>query len=352
MTFIVILILAVLHCSIAGYLTENPDYYQLRADSWESEDFRAMKLGEAFVEMEALDGDFIASLMLEYDYDLRKMKKEDLRQWEGKGIFSKKMRLKAGTAKEVKPRAYKNLREAYEMVWKDLKYFPIPRSTDDKMPDITYQDSWGEGRSYESSQEKKKTASIYEKKSQNREKDEEEDKEEDKEEGSRDSGKEKYCEKKTYKKKTHEEKSHKEASREEVRKGAERKHEGCDLMGDKLPPGSYPVVSMTDGVVEQVGWLELGGWRVGIRAPGGAYFYYAHLYRYAGNLQKGDPVQAGQLIGYMGDTGYGQEEGTRGKFPCHLHVGIYLRDSQGEEMAINPYWLLRWLEKKRLIFSY
>ena len=156
MTFIVILILAVFHCSIAGYLTENPDYYQLRADSWESEDFRAMKLGEAFVEMEALDGDFIASLMLEYDYDLRKMKKEDLRQWEGKGIFSKKMRLKAGTAKEVKPRAYKNLREAYEMAWKDLKYFPIPRSTDDKMPDITYQDSWGEGRSYESSQGKKK----------------------------------------------------------------------------------------------------------------------------------------------------------------------------------------------------
>lgn len=193
MTFIVILILAVFHCSIAGYLTENPDYYQLRADSWESEDFRAMKLGEAFVEMEALDGDFIASLMLEYDYDLRKMKKEDLRQWEGKGIFSKKMRLKAGTAKEVKPRAYKNLREAYEMAWKDLKYFPIPRSTDDKMPDITYQDSWGEGRSYESSQGKKKIASIYEKKSQNREKD--------KEEGSRDSGKEEYCEKKTYEKK-------------------------------------------------------------------------------------------------------------------------------------------------------
>ena len=45
----------------------------------------------------------------------------------------------------------------------------------------------------------------------------------------------------------------------------------------KIRPGYYPVVSMTDGVVTEKGWLEKGGWRIGITAPTGAYFYYAHL---------------------------------------------------------------------------
>ena len=61
---------------------------------------------------------------------------------------------------------------------------------------------------------------------------------------------------------------------------------------------------------------------MGILAPGGAYFYYAHLDSYA-DLKEGDPVKAGDFLGYMGDSGYG-EEGTTGKFPVHLHVGIYL----------------------------
>lgn len=87
-------------------------------------------------------------------------------------------------------------------------------------------------------------------------------------------------------------------------------------MAEKNTPGYYPVVSMTDGVVTEKGWLEKGGWRIGITAPTGAYFYYAHLDSYA-ELEKGDPVKAGDLLGYMGDSGYG-EEGTTGEFPVHL----------------------------------
>ena len=60
---------------------------------------------------------------------------------------------------------------------------------------------------------------------------------------------------------------------------------------------------MTDGIIEKIGWLEMGGWRIGVRAPGGAYLYYAHLYSYAGDFKEGDRVKAGELIGYMGDTG-------------------------------------------------
>lgn len=35
-----------------------------------------------------------------------------------------------------------------------------------------------------------------------------------------------------------------------------RTHEGCDLMAGAPEAGLYPVVSMTDGVVEQAGWLK------------------------------------------------------------------------------------------------
>ena len=88
-------------------------------------------------------------------------------------------------------------------------------------------------------------------------------------------------------------------------------------MASKNVAGIYPIVSMTDGIVRSKGWLEKGGYRIGIEAPSGAYFYYAHLHSYA-SLEIGDEVQAGELLGFMGDSGYGVE-GTTGKFPVHLH---------------------------------
>ena len=127
--------------------------------------------------------------------------------------------------------------------------------------------------------------------------------------------------------------------------GGKRGHEGTDIMAEKNMPGYYPVVSMTDGVVTEKGWLEKGGWRIGITAPTGAYFYYAHLDSYA-ELEKGDPVKAGDLLGYMGDSGYG-EEGTTGEFPVHLHLGIYLREGD-KEVSVNPYPVLRYAENARI----
>lgn len=127
--------------------------------------------------------------------------------------------------------------------------------------------------------------------------------------------------------------------------GGKRGHEGTDIMAEKNTPGYYPVVSMTDGVVTEKGWLEKGGWRIGITAPTGTYFYYAHLDSYA-ELEKGDPVKAGDLLGYMGDSGYG-EEGTTGEFPVHLHLGIYLKEGT-EEISVNPYPVLRYAENARI----
>ena len=132
--------------------------------------------------------------------------------------------------------------------------------------------------------------------------------------------------------------------------GGSRWHEGTDIMPSVSERGLYPVVSMTDGTVRNMGWLELGGWRIGIDAPGGAYFYYAHLSSYA-DLQEGDEVKAGDLLGYMGDTGYSTKEGTTGNFPVHLHLGIYLYDGE-EEISINPYPVLKYTEDRRIRYRF
>lgn len=124
--------------------------------------------------------------------------------------------------------------------------------------------------------------------------------------------------------------------------GGERQHEGTDIMCDK----EVPVLSVCDGVVEQVGWLELGGWRVGIRGNDGIYYYYAHLSRYEGIPNKGDKVSKGQVIGYAGDTGYG-DIGTTGQFPPHLHFGMY-EGKGGKMRAFNPYPILVAWEKQTL----
>lgn len=126
-------------------------------------------------------------------------------------------------------------------------------------------------------------------------------------------------------------------------------HEGTDIMASHNERGVYPVVSISDGVITSLGWLEKGGYRVGITSPDGAYFYYAHLESYA-DIKQGDTVKAGSLLGFMGDSGYG-EEGTVGKFPVHLHLGIYSWHN-GEEISVNPYYVLRRLEKKKLSYQY
>lgn len=128
-----------------------------------------------------------------------------------------------------------------------------------------------------------------------------------------------------------------------------RGHEGTDIMADKNERGLYPVVSITDGVISNLGWLDKGGYRIGITTGDGTYYYYAHLDSYA-NIREGSPVKAGELLGYMGDSGYGPE-GTTGQFDVHLHLGIYFyRD--GKEISVNPYHLLKFLENNKLKYAY
>ena len=116
-------------------------------------------------------------------------------------------------------------------------------------------------------------------------------------------------------------------------------HEGCDIMYDANETGMVPIISATNGTVTNLGWLYLGGYRVGITSDNGVYYYYAHFDSCAPSLYVGKKVNAGEFLGFMGNTGQG-EEGTKGKFPVHLHFGIYVEEKNGKEISVNPYHFL------------
>ena len=104
-----------------------------------------------------------------------------------------------------------------------------------------------------------------------------------------------------------------------------RRHEGIDIFA----PRGTPIRATTRGVVLNVGPNTLGGRTVMVLGPGGQRHYYAHLDRYVPGLERGDWVNAGDVVGYVGDSG--NARGT----PPHLHYGIYTSGG-----AINPYPLL------------
>lgn len=118
-------------------------------------------------------------------------------------------------------------------------------------------------------------------------------------------------------------------------------HEGCDIMDCYDTPNQIPVISCTDGVITNKGWLYLGGYRIGITSDNGNYYYYAHLAGFSPNLEIGDEVLAGQILGFMGNSGEGKE-GTVGKFPTHLHFGIY--NFKESDVGMNPYPYLKQMQ--------
>ncbi|MFD2670751.1 M23 family metallopeptidase [Marinicrinis sediminis] len=119
--------------------------------------------------------------------------------------------------------------------------------------------------------------------------------------------------------------------------GGRRIHEGTDIFAGY----GVPVRSTTYGVIEIMGWNRYGGWRVGIRDINNIYHYYAHLSGFNKQYKAGDIVQPGEVIGWVGSSGYGKP-GTSGKFPPHLHYGLY-RDNGYSDWSFDPYPMLkRW----------
>lgn len=125
--------------------------------------------------------------------------------------------------------------------------------------------------------------------------------------------------------------------------GGRRIHEGTDIFADY----GVPVRATSYGIVEMKGWNKYGGWRIGIRDINNNYHYFAHLSGFAKDLRLGQIVEPGMLIGGVGSSGYGPP-GTSGKFPPHLHYGVY-KDNGYTEWSYDPYPHLRlWERQDRL----
>jgi murein DD-endopeptidase MepM/ murein hydrolase activator NlpD len=98
------------------------------------------------------------------------------------------------------------------------------------------------------------------------------------------------------------------------RDGGRREHHGVDIFA----PRDTPVLAASSGLVSSVATTPVGGHVVWVWDPRrGQSHYYAHLSRQS--VRMGQPVTAGDVIGYVGNTGNARTT------PPHLHFGIYAR---------------------------
>lgn len=134
--------------------------------------------------------------------------------------------------------------------------------------------------------------------------------------------------------------------------GYRRQHLGHDMMGQI----GTPIIAVESGYVECLGWNRYGGWRIGIRSfDKKRYYYYAHLrqnFPYCKSLREGSVVTAGDVIGYMGHTGYSDTENVNNIDTVHLHFGLQLifdesqKDGNGE-IWVSCYELTKFLSQHR-----
>ena len=105
-------------------------------------------------------------------------------------------------------------------------------------------------------------------------------------------------------------------------------HHGDDIFA----PLGAPVLAVADGVVFSIGWNHLGGYRLWLRDEAGNQFYYAHLSAYSPLAVNGRRVQAGAVLGFVGNTG--DAVGT----PYHLHFEIHPKPLLyfGYDGAVDP----------------
>ena len=121
----------------------------------------------------------------------------------------------------------------------------------------------------------------------------------------------------------------------------DRTHQGVDLMGTKMSP----VVAALDGVIETMQKGDRAGYFIKLDHGEGTSSWYMHLnndtpgtddgrggpeYAFAAGLGVGDTVAAGQVIGYVGDSGNAEWGGA------HTHFELHIRGQ-----AVNPYSYLR-----------
>jgi hypothetical protein len=121
-------------------------------------------------------------------------------------------------------------------------------------------------------------------------------------------------------------------------------HHGEDLVA----PFGTPLLATASGPVFSVGWNDVGGWRLWLRDDAGNEFYYAHLSAYSPLAIAGKRVKAGDVLGFVGDSG-----DADGGLP-HLHVEIHPVDllRYGYDGVVAPYpFLIAWRRAEDIEFS-
>ncbi len=121
--------------------------------------------------------------------------------------------------------------------------------------------------------------------------------------------------------------------------GYKRRHLGHDMMGSV----GTPIIAIESGTVEAIGWNQYGGWRIGIRSfDRKRYYYYAHLRKnhpYPKDLSIGHTVKAGDVIGYLGMTGYSSKENVNNIDTPHLHWGLQLIFDESQKDGNGEIWI-------------
>ena len=121
--------------------------------------------------------------------------------------------------------------------------------------------------------------------------------------------------------------------------GYSRPHLGHDMMAAV----GTPVIAVESGTVEIMGWNQYGGWRVGIRSfDKKRYYYYAHLRQnrpFHTDLKEGATIKAGDVIGYVGRTGYSSKENVNNIKENHLHWGMQLIFDESQKECDNEIWI-------------
>jgi murein DD-endopeptidase MepM/ murein hydrolase activator NlpD len=120
-------------------------------------------------------------------------------------------------------------------------------------------------------------------------------------------------------------------------------HHGDDIFGEL----GQPLLAAASGTIFSVGWNRLDGNRLWLRDHQGNLFYYAHLAAFSTNTRNGARVSAGEVVGFMGNTGSSEGPATHLHFEVHPVSLIYL----GYDGAVDPSgYLHSWRRLRTLPF--
>jgi murein DD-endopeptidase MepM/ murein hydrolase activator NlpD len=121
-------------------------------------------------------------------------------------------------------------------------------------------------------------------------------------------------------------------------------HHGEDIFARE----GTPVLAVADGTLHMIGFIPIGGYRLWLRDRSGNEFYYAHLSAYSPLAVEGKDVQAGDVIGFVGDTG--DADGGAPHLHFEIHPAAML--GLGYDGVVAPYpFLVAWRRAEDVSFA-